>query len=130
MTSGAIRFIGIDFSGAVRPWLPRVSNPRVLIATVEATGQHLTVQELRPAQDLPGSGDGFSKLVNWLGEGKFAAAAIDAPFSIPAVHIPDSEHAELVRRVGLRFTFVDLRERRADGVGRSHEPRELEFSRI
>lgn len=100
MTSGAIRFIGIDFSGAVRPWLPRVTNPTVWIATVEATGQHLTVRELRPAQDLPGSGDGFSKLVNWLGEGKFAAAAIDAPFSIPAIHIPDGEHAELLRRVG------------------------------
>ena len=58
MTPGAIRFIGIDFSGAVRPWLQRVTNPTVWIATVEATDQLLTIKELRPAQDLPGSGDG------------------------------------------------------------------------
>jgi predicted nuclease with RNAse H fold len=100
MTPGDIRFLGIDFSGGVRPWLPRVTNPTVWIATVEVTGKHLTLEELHPVQNLPGSGDGFSKLVSWLGEGKFTAAAIDAPFSIPAIHIPDGEHAELVRRVG------------------------------
>jgi len=93
-------FIGIDFSGASRPWRTQVRNPTVWIATVRARGRRLTLEDLRPVQDLPDSGDGFSKLVNWLGGGRFAAAAIDAPFSISAVHMPDGEHAELVRRVG------------------------------
>jgi hypothetical protein len=93
-------FIGIDFSGASQPWRPQVRNPTVWIATICVHGERLALDDLHPVQNLPGSGDAFAKLVNWLGGGKFAAAAIDAPFSIPAIHIPEGSHAELVRRVG------------------------------
>jgi len=96
----AERFIGVDFSGGSKPWRSKVRSPTVWVATVCALRKHLVLQDLHPVQELPGSGDGFAKLVNWLGEGKFTAAAIDAPFSIPAVHIPDGEHSELVRQVG------------------------------
>jgi hypothetical protein len=81
-------FIRIDFSGASRPWRPQVRNPTVWMATVGARGVRLTLEELHPMQDLLGSGQAFAKLVDWLGGGRFAAAAIDAPFSIPAIHIP------------------------------------------
>src|SRR4051794_38577905 len=99
ITEGACSF-GLDFSGGSQPWRPQVRNPTVWIATLRVHGELLTLDDLHPVQNLPGSGDAFAKLVNWLGGGKFAAAAIDAPFSIPAIHIPEGSHAELVRRVG------------------------------
>lgn len=94
-------FIGIDFSGGSQPWRSQVRNPTVWIATIRVHGgERLALDDLHPVQNLPGSGDAFAKLVNWLGGVKFAAAAIDAPFSIPAIHIPQGSHPELVRRVG------------------------------
>jgi hypothetical protein len=79
---------------------PAGSNPTVWIATIRVHGERLALDDLHPVQNLPGSGDAFAKLVNWLGGVKFAATAIDAPFSIPAIHIPQGSHAELVRRAG------------------------------
>ena len=90
-------FIGIDFSGGSQPWRSQVRKPAVWIAAIRVHGdERLTLDDLHPVQNLSGSGDAFAKLVNWLGGVKFAAAAIDAPFSIPAIHIPQGCHAERV----------------------------------
>ena len=103
----AERFIGVDFSGGSKPWRSKVRSSTVWLATVCALRKHLVLQDLHPVQELSGSGDGFTKLVNWLGEGKFPAAAIDAPFSIPAVHLPDGEHGSWYARwVGCRLATV------------------------
>lgn len=72
------RFVGVDFSGAASSWLPTAANATVWIAFLDGRRQHYALGELCPVQDLPGAGDAFSKLVNWLREGKFTAAAIDA----------------------------------------------------
>lgn len=44
--------------------------------------------ELRPVQHLPGSAHPFERLVALLERGDYCAAAIDAPFSLPARHVP------------------------------------------
>jgi Protein of unknown function (DUF429) len=89
------RFLGIDFSGGSGPWKAVCSRPTVWIATLEA----FRLADLRPVQDLPGDGPPFDRLVELLHEGRFRAAAIDAPFSLPEAHMPPGGHADLLKRV-------------------------------
>jgi Protein of unknown function (DUF429) len=92
------RFIGIDFSGDKTRWGSRCSHPTVWIATVSANDHDANLDSLRPVQQVPGSGQPFLRLCDWLSSLSFAGAAIDAPFSIPRTHVPGS-HQELLRQV-------------------------------
>lgn len=90
------RFLGIDFSGGAGPWRATCSRPTVWIATLEA----FRLADLRPVQELEGEGTPFERLVALLREGRFRAAAIDAPFSLPQAHLPPGGHAELLQDIG------------------------------
>src|SRR5262245_53634800 len=99
MLSGSLlmseaRILGIDFSGAAAPWKETCARPTVWIAALEG----FRLDDLRPVQSLPGKGAPFERLTALLKAGKYRAAGIDAPFSLPAAQIPGS-HAELLRRV-------------------------------
>jgi hypothetical protein len=89
------RFLGIDFSGGAGPWRPVCAKPSVWIASLE--GPRLV--ELIPVQAMPGEGEPFARLVSFLAAGRFRAAAIDAPFALPARHMPSGGHAQLLRDV-------------------------------
>jgi hypothetical protein len=80
-----MRWYGIDFSGNHDQWKPQTRHPNVWIATVEDAPGGKALTGLRPVQDLPEHyGDHpFERLIAMLHEGDFAAAGIDAPFSIP-----------------------------------------------
>ena len=91
------RFLGIDFSGGSGPWKTVCSRPTVWIATLEA----FRLMELQPVQNLPGDGAPFDRLVALLREGRFRAAAIDAPFSLPEAHMPSGGHPELLKRIAM-----------------------------
>ena len=93
------RFLGIDFSGGAKPWRARVRQPTVWVATADQTEDRLTLVGLESVQELPGTGDGFARLVKLLSAGDYTAAAIDAPFSIPSAHIPSGGHAALLELV-------------------------------
>jgi hypothetical protein len=90
------RFLGIDFSGAAAPWRAACSRPTVWIAALEG----FRLADLRPVQDLEPKGAPFDSLVALLGEGRFRAAGIDAPFSLPDPHFPPGGHAQLLADVG------------------------------
>ncbi len=89
------RFLGIDFSGGASPWKSVCSRPTVWIATLEA----FRLTHLHPVQDLPGEGEPFDRLVSLLYEGRYRAAGIDAPFSLPQAHLPPGGHARLLADV-------------------------------
>lgn len=89
------RFLGIDFSGGASPWKATCARPTVWIATLEA----FRLADLRPVQKLEGDGSPFDRLVALLREGRYRAAAIDAPFSLPQTHLPPGGHAALLHDV-------------------------------
>lgn len=93
------QFLGIDFSGGSRPWREGVKSPTVWIATAEIVGATLALVGLVPVQDLPGNGQPFDRLTQLLSKGDYAAAAIDAPFSIPLAHAPPGGHRALLDAV-------------------------------
>lgn len=86
--SSAETFHGIDFSGNHRMWTPGCRRSNVWIATAEAQDDAMRLIELRPVQQLPGAAHPFERLVALLGRRDYRAAAIDAPFSLPARHLP------------------------------------------
>ncbi len=92
-------YLGIDFSGGASPWKTRCSRPTVWVATIEDSAEPRLI-DLRPVQSLPGDGDPFTRLIILLRKGDCAAAGIDAPFAIPARHLPPGGHVELLTRVG------------------------------
>lgn len=82
-------YLGVDFSGSPAMWTAGCRRTNVWIATVaEGPDGGLALTELRPAQDLPGEGPPFARLVARLAGGDFTAAGIDAPLSIPAAVLP------------------------------------------
>jgi hypothetical protein len=80
-----MRWYGIDFSGNHAQWRPQTRKPNVWIATVEGEAGDLRLVKLEPVQALPErfGEHPFDRLVCLLRAGDFAAAGIDAPFSIP-----------------------------------------------
>jgi len=92
-------FHGIDFSGDHRMWTPGCRRSNVWIATAEAQGDAMRLVELRPVQQLPGSEHPFERLVALLADGDYCAAGIDAPFSLPARHLPSGGWLELLPAV-------------------------------
>ncbi len=91
-------FLGIDFSGGAAAWRPRCSRPSVWIATVEVADR-LRLIDVMPVQALAGSGKPFDRLVQLLRSGDHVAAGIDAPFSLPARHLPPGGHRGLLSTV-------------------------------
>jgi hypothetical protein len=91
-------YLGIDFSGGAGPWETRCSRPTVWVATIEDNAA-LRLTDLRPVQELSGEGEPFTRLLALLRAGDFAAAGIDAPFSIPARYLPPGGHVELLDQV-------------------------------
>lgn len=89
------RFLGIDFSGGAGPWKTACASPTVWIATLDG----FRLADLRPVQELSGDAPPFARLTALLREGRFRAAAIDAPFSLPEAHIPAGGHAQLLADV-------------------------------
>ena len=97
-----LRWLGIDFSGDVRKWSPGCSTSNVWIAEVVEQGRGLRLDKLGRVQTLPGLEPPFERLASRLRATDFCAAAIDAPFSVPADFIPAQGHDELlalVRRI-------------------------------
>lgn len=93
---GDSRFIGIDFSGSADAWRNRHKAATVWLAIVE--GGHLA--ELVSIQQLAGDTPPFDKLVDLLAAGRFRAAGIDAPLSLPARYVPAAGgHAQLLADV-------------------------------
>lgn len=87
MSGADHRFLGIDFSGNAQSWRP--GRPRnVWVAEVIDNGPLPALLSLLPVQRLEGDGPPFQRLVARLGRRDFAAAAIDAPFSLPAACLP------------------------------------------
>ena len=91
-------FLGIDFSGGAAAWRTRCSRPTVWIATLD-TAVRPRLVDVAPVQALSGQGDPFSRMVNLLQAGVYAAAGIDAPFCVPARHMPPDGHAALLAAV-------------------------------
>jgi len=89
------RFLGIDFSGGAGPWRPVCPEPTVWIAALE--GPRLV--DLRSVQKLEGNRDPFDNLTALLREGRYRAAAIDAPFCLPEAHMPTGGHPQLLKDI-------------------------------
>jgi hypothetical protein len=84
-----LNYLGIDFSGGAGAWGPGRKNSNVWIAELVVQDiDRCRVVGLRPVQELPGDRHPFSRLASLLAERNHAAASIDAPFSIPAPHMP------------------------------------------
>ena len=95
-----MRFLGIDFSGSAGQWSAGCRRPTVWISTVsEPETGRFQLHDLVPVQALPGSGTPFDRFCAMLRAGDFAAASIDAPFSVPAAFLPSGGHAALLRDV-------------------------------
>lgn len=88
-------FLGIDFSGGAAAWRNPCARPSVWIATVEVE-DHPRLVDVVPVQALGGTGDPFARLVALLRSAGHVAAGIDAPFCIPARHMPPGGHPGLL----------------------------------
>jgi hypothetical protein len=101
--------LGVDFSGGAGPWRPAVSNPTVWIATLAWDDDEVPeLTSLRPVQALGGGAQPFERLVDHLRKAEYEVAAIDAPFSLPAAHLP----------AGGRSALLDLVAQLPDGKDR------------
>ena len=76
-------WLGIDFSGDATRWRPRLARPTVWVAHLVPGTPRPRLVDLRPVQDLAGSGDPFDRLVARLRQGDFRVCALDAPLSWP-----------------------------------------------
>jgi len=93
------RWLGIDFSGNHRMWRPGCSRSNVWIADVRERNGQLVLHDLRRVQALPGVAVPFTRLAALLSDASYLAAAIDAPFSVPAVHASQRGHQALLSLV-------------------------------
>ncbi len=95
-----MEFLGIDFSGNARSWRAANANPNVWVCRIKCgSHQKPQVTELRPVQDLEGTGSPFQRLAHILAARQFSAAAIDAPFSLPSRYVPADGWPELLELV-------------------------------
>jgi|SRR5205814_5479696 len=93
------RWLGIDFSGNHLMWRPRCGRSNVWIADVHERKGQLVLHDLRRVQALPGEAVPFRRLAALLSGASYLAAAIDAPFSVPAVHASEGGHQALLSLV-------------------------------
>ena len=94
-------FYGIDFSGNHRMWTPGCRRSNVWIATASEQAGALSLVDLRPVQQLRGREHPFERLVALLANGDYCAAGIDAPFSLPKLHVPVDGWRALLRDVAV-----------------------------
>ena len=66
------------------------------IANIHGTTEQLVLVDLVTATNLPGQDAPFGRLASLLANTEFEAAAIDAPFSVPASYLPGGGHRELL----------------------------------
>lgn len=92
-------YLGIDFSGDHLRWRPRTARSNVWIADVVESGAGLELRGLRRVQELPNGAIPFDRLARLLQAGRFRAAAIDAPFSVPHEFLGARSHRELLAEV-------------------------------
>lgn len=90
---------GIDFSGNVKMWEPHCGRSNVWIATAKLGTERPQLLKLGSAQELPGEGHPFDRLAKLLADANYLAAAIDAPFSLPARHMPKGGFPALLKAV-------------------------------
>ena len=90
---------GIDFSGDARMWKPGCERSNVWIATAKAGANRPELLKLRSAQELPGEDHPFDRLAKLLADADYLADAIDAPFSLPARHVPKGGFPTLLEAV-------------------------------
>ena len=90
------RLIGIDFLWLCGTMVRRKTKLQRLdwVASTADDGG-LIVESLRTVQELPGSDHQFEWLIRFLGSENFAAAGIDAPFSVPSACVPQT-HSSLL----------------------------------
>ena len=69
-------------------WRQGCRRSNVWIARVQADSGLYALRDLQVVQDLPGTGTPFERLVALLMDDCYDAAAIDAPFSLPATYVP------------------------------------------
>jgi predicted nuclease with RNAse H fold len=93
------RWLGIDFSGDNNKWSTRCSKSNVWIAEITPSGQFLRLASLKRVQELRGDGSPFARLSALLSKRDFLAAAVDAPFSVPADFLSSGGHKELLEGV-------------------------------
>ena len=122
---------GIDFSGDVTKWTPGCGSSNVWIATAQVHDEKfMKLVALRPVQDLSvqdlrGNScpfEPFERLVKLLAAGdEYCAAGVDAPFALPARHMPVGGFPELLRDVAKLPTggrpFAEGKELKAYGEG-------------
>lgn len=89
-------WLGIDFSGNAAMWRRGCSRSNVWIAELADTDPRPTLTRLIPVQQLPGSQEPFDRLARHLRTLSFAAAAIDAPFSVPGRYLPTGGRRRLL----------------------------------
>jgi hypothetical protein len=95
-----VEYLGIDFSGNHVSWRSHCTNSNVWICRVESEDKSVPqVTELHTVQCLPGQSSPFERLAELLAGKLFAAAAIDAPFSLPQRHVPADGWLELLKKV-------------------------------
>lgn len=91
-------FLGIDFSGDHLQWSPGRTRSCVWIAELIHDSSPLgRIQDLRRVRELEGSAARpFQRLVERLRRRDFAAAGIDAPFSLPASTLSGLDRREVL----------------------------------
>ena len=95
------RWLGIDFSGNHLEWRAGCTTSNVWVADVRRGGDLLRIHDVRPVQELAGSGAPFDRLVALLSGADYDAAGIDAPFSVPDSFVRHvGGHAALLALVG------------------------------
>jgi hypothetical protein len=92
--------VGIDFSGNHRMWSAGCGKSNVWIAEVERSSPRPVLLSVKQVQELSCDVHPFDRLIQYLRETDFDAAAIDAPFSVPAEYLQPRTHSELLELVG------------------------------
>ena len=82
-----------------RMWSAGCGKSNVWIAEVDCAPGRLSLAKLRRVQQLSCDRHPFTNLVQYLRQSEFAAAAIDAPFSIPLDYVRPKIHRELLELV-------------------------------
>ena len=70
------------------------------IAEVERSSPRPVLMSLKRVQQLSSDGHPFDRLIQYLRDTDFDAAAIDAPFSVPAEYLRPKTHSELLKLIG------------------------------
>jgi hypothetical protein len=95
-------WLGIDFSGNPAMWTAVCGRSNVWIAEIQrnrGADSRFVLCDLKRVQQLPRDAHPFLRLGRYLAERKFAAAGIDAPFSIPARFVPSKGYPALLAKV-------------------------------